>query len=169
MFKSAHQADESEVIYPVVLLEIDGIKTRVLLDTWAGSSYTSARLINALHKQPTETKTKRIEMMLGSTTTKVEIYNVKVKSIECDFTMNVNVTKVDKPQLMHLDNPNYETLLKNHSHLNGIQINDVDVKPHLAVHVVLGASDYAAIKTNRITWSTNRRKDPARLDDYVTR
>jgi hypothetical protein len=81
------------------LLEIDGIKTRVLLDTWGGSSYTSARLINALHKQPTETKTKRIEMMLGSTTTKVEIYNVKVKSIECDFTMNVNVTKVDKPQL----------------------------------------------------------------------
>jgi hypothetical protein len=147
MFMSAHQADESEVIYPVVLLEIDGIKPRALLDTWAGSSYTSARLINALHKQPTETKTKRIEMMLGSTTTKVEIYNVKVKSIDGNFTMNVNVTKVDKPQLMHLDNPNYETLLKNHSHLNGIQINDVDVKPHLAVHVVLGASDYAAIKT----------------------
>ena len=47
---------------------------------------------------------------------------------------------------MHLDNPNYETLLKNHSHLNGVQINDVDVKPHLAVHVVLGASEYAAIK-----------------------
>ena len=147
MLKSAHQADESEVIYPVVLLEIDGIKMRALLDTGAGSSYASARLINALHKQPTETKTKRIEMMLGSTTTKVEIYNVKVKSIHGDFTMDVNVTKVDKPQLMHLDNPNYETLLKNHSHLNGVQINDVDVNPHLPVHVVLGASEYAAIKT----------------------
>ena len=147
MLKSAHQADESEVIYPVVLLEIDGIKTRALLHTGAGSSYASARLINALHKQPTETKTKRIEMMLGSTITKVEIYNVKVKSIDGDFTMDVNVTKVDKPQLMHLDNPNYETLLKNHSHLNGVQINDVDVNPHLPVHVVLGASEYAAIKT----------------------
>jgi hypothetical protein len=104
MLKSAQQADESEVIYPVVLLEIDGIKTRALLDTGAGSSYASARQINALHKQPTETKTKRIEMMLGSTTTKVEIYNVKVKSIDGDFTMDVNVTKVDKPQLMNLDN-----------------------------------------------------------------
>ena len=147
MLKSAQQGDESEVIYPVVLLEVDGIKTRALLDTGAGSSYASARLINALHKQPTETKTKRIEMMLGSTTTKVEIYNVKIKSIDGDFSMDVNVTKVDKPQLMHLDNPNYETLLKKHSYLNGVQINDVDVNPHLPVHVVLGASEYAAIKT----------------------
>jgi hypothetical protein len=147
MLKSAHQADESEVIYPVVLLEMDGIKTRALLDTGAGSSYASARLINALHKQPTETKTKRIEMMRGSTTKKVEIYNVKVRSIDGDFTMDVNVIKVDKPQLMHLDNPNYETLLKNHSHLNGVQIIDVDVNPHLPVHIVLGAIEYAAIKT----------------------
>ena len=80
------------MIYPVVLLEIDGIKTRALLDTGAGSLYASARLINALHKQPTETKTKHIEMMLGSTTTKVEIYNVKVKSIDCDFTMDGQTT-----------------------------------------------------------------------------
>jgi hypothetical protein len=147
MLKSAHQADESEVIYPVILLEVDGIKTRALLDTGAGSSYASARLINALHKQPTETKTKRIEMMLVSTTTKVEIYNVKVKALDGDFSMDVNVTNVDKPQLMHLDNPNYETLLKNHPHLEGVQIDDVDVNPHLPVHVVLGASEYAAIKT----------------------
>jgi hypothetical protein len=133
MLKSAHQADESEVIYPVVLLEIEGIKTRALLDTAAGSSYASARLINALHKQPMETKTKRIEMMLGSTTTKVEIYNDKVKSIDGDFTMDVNVTKVDKPQLMHLDNPNYETLLKNipnletHSYWAGISLKTLNL------------------------------------------
>ena len=94
-----------------------------------------------------ETKTKRIEMMLGSTTTKVEIYNVKVQSIDGEVSMDCNMTKVDKPQLMHLDNPNYEAVLKNHSHLTGIQINDVDVNPHLPVHVVLGASEYAAIKT----------------------
>ena len=147
MLKSAQQGDESELIYPVVLLVLDGIKTRALLDTGAGSSYASARLINALHKQPTETKTKRIEMMLGSTTTKVGIYNVKINSIDGDFSLDVNVTKVDKPQLMHLDNPNYETLLKKHSCLNRVQINDVDVNPHLSVHVVLGASEYVVIKT----------------------
>ena len=50
MLKSVHQANKSKVIYPVVLLEVDGIKTRALLDTRAGSSYASAKLINVLHK-----------------------------------------------------------------------------------------------------------------------
>ena len=71
---SVHQPDESEVIYPIVLVGVDGIKTRALLDTCAGSCYASAQLIDALHKRPTEIRTKRIEMMLGSTTTKVENY-----------------------------------------------------------------------------------------------
>lgn len=96
-----HQANDSEVIYPV-----DGIKWRALLDTGTGSFYASSKRIDALHKQPTETKSKRIEMMLGSTATKVQIYIVKIKSIDGDFSVDVNVTKVDKPQLMHLDNPN---------------------------------------------------------------
>ena len=69
--QSIRQASDCEVIYPVVLLKVDGIKTRALLDTGAGSSYASAKLIDALHKQPAETKTKRIEMVLGYTTTKV--------------------------------------------------------------------------------------------------
>ena len=81
-----------------MLLEVHGIKTRALLDTGAGSSYASAKLIDALHKQPAETKTKRIEMMLGSTTTKVQIYKVNIKSVDGDFSMDINVTKVDKPQ-----------------------------------------------------------------------
>ena len=89
-------------------------------------------------------------MMLGSTTTKVQIYNVNIKSVDGDFSMDINLTKVDKPQLMHLDNPNYTTLLKNHSYINGVQVNDVDVNPQLPVHVVHGASEYAAIKTKTI-------------------
>ncbi len=51
-------------------------------------------------------------MMLGSTTTKGKSIMSLIKSIDGDFSMDVNVTKVDKPQVMHLDNTNYETLLK---------------------------------------------------------
>ena len=64
----------------VVLANVDGIKTRALLDTGAGNSYASAQLINTLHKKPAETQTKRIEM-LDSMTTKVEMDNVTVTSI----------------------------------------------------------------------------------------
>ena len=57
---TARKTDQTEVVYPVVLLGVDGIKTCALLDPGAGSSYPSAKLINALRKKPTEVKTKRI-------------------------------------------------------------------------------------------------------------
>ena len=62
----------NEVIYPVVMVEVDGIKTHALLDTGAGSSYASSSLTsltNALKRKPKVVKAKRIKMMLGSTTT----------------------------------------------------------------------------------------------------
>ena len=41
-----------QVVYPVVLVEVDGIRCRALLDTGAGSSYASAILINKLNRKP---------------------------------------------------------------------------------------------------------------------
>ena len=55
----------------LVVIDVDGVKCRALLDTGAGSSYASAKLIERLQKKPTETKFKKIEMLLGSTTTRV--------------------------------------------------------------------------------------------------
>ena len=88
-----------EVIYPIILVEVDGIKTHALLDTGAGSSYASAKLMDALNKQPKETVTKRIFMMLGSSTTRLEIYTATLGSVNGQFNMNVEVTKVHKAQL----------------------------------------------------------------------
>lgn len=144
---TAHRLEETEVIYPVVQIEVDGIRTRALLDTGSGSSYASAKLIEALRKKPKEVKTKRIEMMLGATTMKVEIYSANVKSIDGEFSMNVDLSKVHKPELMSLENPRYEEVLKKYTHLKGVTINDTDPKPQLPVHLVLGASEYASIKT----------------------
>ena len=47
---TAHQPENKEVVYPIILVEIDGIKTHALLDTGAGSSYASNKLINLLNK-----------------------------------------------------------------------------------------------------------------------
>ena len=144
---TARCPDEAEVVYPVVIIEVEGVKCRALLDTGAGSSYASAKLLDQLSKRPTITETKRIEMLLGATTTRAEIFKVKVGAVEGDFTMEVNLTKVHKPQLMHLENPQYENLLKKYTHLSGVKMTDTDRKPQLPVHVVLGASEYAMIKT----------------------
>ena len=82
---TAHQPENKEVVYPIILVEIDGIKTHALLDTGAGSSYASNKLINLLNKRPKETLTKRIDMMLGSSTTNVEIYSATLGAVNRKF------------------------------------------------------------------------------------
>lgn len=62
------------VIYRIVVVIVDGIKCRVLLDTEAGSSYASAALVKRLEKQPSRTELKRIDMMMCSTTQQIEQY-----------------------------------------------------------------------------------------------
>ena len=117
--KTAHTEGDNEVIYPIVMVQIDGIKTHALLDTGAGSSYASSSLTNALKRKPKAVKTKQIEMMLGSTTTRVEIYAANLKSLDQKFELEIEVSKVDKPELMKLNNPNYAHLLEKFKHLNG--------------------------------------------------
>ena len=69
---------ESSVIYPVVVV-VDGIKCRALLDTGAGSLYVSAALVERLNKRPTHVEHKQIEMMLCSTIQKVRSYTVRLQ------------------------------------------------------------------------------------------
>ena len=145
---TVHQPENKEAVYPIILVEIDGIKTHALLDTGAGSSYASNKLINLLKKRPKETLTKRTDMMLGSSTTNVQIYSATLGAVNGSFDMNIELTKVHKPQLLTLDNPNYATLLSKYSHLKGVKIEDNDTRPQIPIRVVLEASEYATIKTS---------------------
>ena len=86
-------------------------------------------------------------MILGSTTTRVEIYAVNMKSLDQKFELETEVSKVDKPELMKLSNPNYAHLSDKYKHLNGVKFEDPDTHAQIPVHLVLGVSDYAKIKT----------------------
>ena len=99
---TAHQPENKEVVYPIVLVEIDGIKTHALLDTGAGSSYASTKLINLLNKKPKETATKRINMMLRSSTTNAVIYSATLGAVDGKFDMNIELTEVHKPHSITL-------------------------------------------------------------------
>ena len=61
------------------MLKLNGVKCRALLDTGAGSSYATSTILSLADSKPVETKRKRIEMMLGSTVTNMEIHNVKIE------------------------------------------------------------------------------------------
>ncbi|XP_028407544.1 uncharacterized protein LOC114530162 [Dendronephthya gigantea] len=79
----------------------------------------------------------------------MELSTINVKSLDSQFDMDVSVTKVDKPELLHVDNPNYDQLITNYPHLHGVTMNDNDQKPKLPIHLIIGASDYISIKTDQ--------------------
>ena len=109
-------------------------------------------------------------MMMGVMTKPVELFNVKISSLKRDFTINTEVTKVHKRELLSLENPRYKQCLDKYEHLKGVEMDDLDNKNILPVNLILGASDYARIKTDTAThWSFERtcsREDQARVDNH---
>ncbi|XP_028405750.1 uncharacterized protein LOC114528320 [Dendronephthya gigantea] len=139
---------KGEVIYPVVVVLVDEIKVRALLDTGSGSSYASAALIDRLSKRPTRTDHKQIDMMMCSTVQKIEVYNVNVSSVTGKFAMEAEVSRVDKGVLLAVPNPSYAEKINQYPHLEGVVMDDNDSKPVLPIHLILGASEYSRIKTD---------------------
>ena len=85
-------------------------------------------------------------MMLGSSTREVCLSKITVESIDGKERLEVEVTRVERRKLFMVDNPHYPDIIKSFKHLEGVTIVDNDPKPFLPVHLILGASDYAAIK-----------------------
>ncbi|XP_048585435.1 uncharacterized protein LOC116605101 [Nematostella vectensis] len=61
--------------------------------------------------------------------------------------MGVEVTKVNKGELLFIDNPNYNKLIGEHAHLNQVNVQGTSTKDKLPIHIILGASEYAKVKT----------------------
>ena len=96
---------EGPVVYPVVVVEVEGITCRALLDTGAGSSYASATLVEQLNRKPDHVEYKRIEMKMTSTSQKIEMYKVVISSIKGNFSLPTTLSKVDKGVLLTVPNP----------------------------------------------------------------
>ena len=86
-------------------------------------------------------------MLLGTSTREVELATIEISDVNGKFTMPVEVTQVDKGELLFLDNPNYKETIAKNPHLSGVVMNDQDEKSRLPVHLILGAGEYAKVKT----------------------
>ena len=144
---TATTMERPTVIYPVVVVEVLGVKCRALLDTGAGSSYASAALLDRLKIRPHQREVRQIEMMMGVVTKPVEIFKVQISSLKGDFLLETDVTLVNKKQLLSLENPHYQQVLERYDHLKGVKMDDMDTKEFLPVHLILGVCDYTKIKT----------------------
>ena len=137
-----------EGIFPIVVVRVNGITCRALIDLGASSSYASAKLINLLNIKPSEIKRQRVDMLMSSCSSLMESYDVNISATDESYSMNVNVTKVEKGQLLSVNNPEYRKLKQRYEHLKPVQIDDDDPKQQLPVHVILGTGEYSRIKTD---------------------
>ncbi|XP_028415553.1 uncharacterized protein LOC114538695 [Dendronephthya gigantea] len=136
-----------EGIFPVVTVNVNSVMCRALIDSGAGSCYASAKLINALNIKPREIRRQRIDMLMTTQTARMELYDAKVSSVDGSYEMDVQLTKVDKGELLSISNPNYDKLIQRYRHLELAKIDDNDTKRHLPIHLILGSGEYARIKT----------------------
>ena len=136
--------------YPVVIVYVNGIKCRALIDTGAGSCYASSTLVNRIGLKPTRRESRKVEMLLHTTVRKIDMYDLELKSAVSDFQLKIEVSSVEKQALLHLKNPKYRELLSTYNHLRGVDIIDTDTKDNLPIHLILGTSEYTKMKTNTL-------------------
>ncbi|XP_028408199.1 uncharacterized protein LOC114530777 [Dendronephthya gigantea] len=135
------------VVYPAVIVDVNGVKCCALIDTGAGSSYASSALLDTIKAKVKKQEIWRVEMMFGIATRNVKIYDLTVNETNNKFNIKTEVTRVERNELLTLDNPRYADIIANHSHLQGINMHDNDQKERLPVHLILGTGDYSKIKT----------------------
>ena len=85
--------------------------------------------------------------MLYTATRKVNIYNVKIENLQSVFEFKTELNAVDKDVLLTVPNPSFKSMLSDYPHLKGVKMDKFQAKAALHIHVTLGASHFAKIKT----------------------
>ena len=78
---TAAQIGDGPVVYPMVVVEVAGIRCRALLDSGAGSSYASAALLERIGAKLHHFGLRKIEMMLGAGNRVMEVYRIQLRSV----------------------------------------------------------------------------------------
>ena len=61
-------------------------------------------------------------MWLEASTREVELATVTISDVNRKFSMPVEVTKVDKGELVFLENPKYQEVIARKPHLSGVEL-----------------------------------------------
>lgn len=109
--------EREKVCHPIVLVNLNGVICRALLDTGATASYSSGYILDRLNLVPTRTLTRRIQTIVGIVTKRTEIYNVQVSDTKGNNTFPLSATRVDRAELLSVENPNYKEMISKYRHL----------------------------------------------------
>lgn len=98
-------------------------------------------------------------MLTGITTKSMQVFGVIIGSVQDEFKLEVDTTKVNKRELLVQENPRYKEIPEANSLLKGVRMDDDDTKHRLPIHIILGANDLAKIRTGKLL-RVGRRGDP---------
>ena len=71
------------------MIEVEGVKYAALIDTRAGSSYVSSKLISRLNKKTICKESKHIEILMHSALQKTAIYELQIRDANHEFTLKI--------------------------------------------------------------------------------
>ena len=145
---TANLIGDSSVIHPIVVITLGGYKFKALLDSGSNHSYVSSTAIELIKAKVKSSSFRQIAMLTDVETRTMQVYEVVMRSVTGDLSLNVNVTKIEKRELLTLDNPRYSDLVKSQPHLRGVKMEDSDTKACLPAHVIIDANDFAKIRTS---------------------
>ena len=97
-------SEKGDGIFLVVNLKLNGVECCVLINTRAGSSYILVNLIGLLKIKPVKVEVKQVDMLMGTSMARLETYETSVTSVCGNFKMNVNLIKVEKGEMLTIDN-----------------------------------------------------------------
>ena len=83
------------------------------------------------------TEQRCIEMLMANTVKMFNIHELEISDDNGTFTLETEVTQVDRDVIMTIPNPNYQDVLKSYSHLKGVKIIDEDTKKVLPVQIII--------------------------------
>ena len=96
------QIGQSSVIHPVVVVKVNGLKFRALLDSGASHSYVSSKFVSLVKPEQKSSSVRQIAMLMGTTTKRLKTYDVDINSVNGDFSVHAAVTEITKPELLTL-------------------------------------------------------------------
>lgn len=102
----------SEGAFPVLVIEVNGVKCRALIDFGSTSSYISANLVNILKAKAVSSQTEKVEMLMSSKRVRMKIYNLNTESVDGSFQMPVKFIKVERSELLTIKNLHWKSKLK---------------------------------------------------------
>ena len=146
------------VVHHVVIVQVKCIKFRALLDSGASNSFVSETLVSLVGVKAVKTSTRQISTLMGATTTKMSQFDLSFEALKGGFVLNARATMIKNRELLLLDNPHLDKRIEAHQHLRDIEFEDQPTKGKLPVHIILGANEYAKIRTSQVR--IGRQREP---------